>query len=193
MTAARQGSTLPAEFPHLFTVDGDDFELPELPARRWLDALAYEAPACWWNLIPGSLVDPGRAVLLDRLVDPDDPFDLDDLETIAVAELDRAIGMDFWAAHRLAAAAYSNWLPFTAWCVAHGTDPLTLSPDRLVGAVWAWRLDNCREKKDFRQLEAEVFAPPPVAMASGRLRDALPTGWTDEQESDMFAAILAGG
>lgn len=182
----------PDELPLTFSIDGDPYTLPDLPARVWLDALTQERPWSWLRLIPLRLVDGGPG-LLGRLHDVDDTFDITDLEIVAEQVLTAALGMDFHAASRLALSVWSNWIHFDGWCVARsGVDPLQLPAPRLFTAAFAWRSSLCVEKSDFAKLEGELWQPPPPLCAPWRDRDHVP-GWDDELESSAFLAVLGRG
>lgn len=190
MAGLRHRSQPPVPLPADFTLDGHRLTLPALPTRQWLRALACEPPGCWFQLIPLGMRAQDREHLVRRLTDVDDPWDLDDAEELAQDVLSPVLGMDLWAAHRLARMAYSNWLAFDSWCVRHGLDPMRITPGRLVSAVYAWRLAACEKQSDVTKLDADVFAPPPLRTASGRARDQAPRDWDDDAESAAFLAAM---
>jgi hypothetical protein len=188
----RASSTgLPAELPLTVVVDGVEIEIPDLPARVWVDALTHEPPGCWWKLIPEQLHDTDADLLIQRVLDSADAFDLDDLEDLAVEVLTAVLGCDLWAARRLVLSAWSNWLHFDGWCVTRGLDSLlTGHPARIVSAAWAWRLSMCQKKSEVTALESEVWSPDRPDRASGRPRDAAPEGWDDQAEGGAFLAAM---
>lgn len=177
----------PATGPIHFTVDGHRMVLPHHPARWWVQTLSYKAPGCWWNIIPGGLARKDQAHLIMRLDDPDDPFDMDEIETLAEQVIERALGMSVWVAQRLMAAANSQWTQLEAWCIQQGAvGLLDGNPGRVASAVYAWRLaaaqnvgDEKKAKREMLKLEGEVWAPPPMHMHSGALRDMTPPGWQE--------------
>jgi len=182
----------PATFPLCFTLDDDEFTLPLLDSRVWLEALVYERPWSWLRIVPQLLAGDGSRRLTRRLGDPDDAFDLDDLEAVAEQVLTHACGVDFHTAARLAGGAYSNWMVFDGWCATtSGLDPLGLPIGRLLAAVYAWRRSMCVEKGDFARLDAELWQPAPHLTVSGNRRDAVPPTWTDELEESSFLAAMA--
>lgn len=180
----------PAELPLRFEVDGDVFTLPALPTRTLLERLVCDPPACWWNLVPRE-VDHGDR-LHRRLTDPDDDFDLDQLESVAEAVLSTLLGTGFHAGQRLLASAYANWMAFDGWCWTRGQDPLAQPIGRVAAAVYAWRRSLCAKDADLVKLDQEIWAPPPGLTVTGQPRDAAPDGWDDDTEADLFAAAMAG-
>lgn len=191
-----------ARCPLPFLVDGTELVFPELDTRTWLDALVLQPPGCWWHLFPVHLNPDDAQWLVERMTDPTrdpddprrfaDPFDLDDLENLALEVLSSVLGMDFWAAHHLAVSAWSNWFAFEAWSVGVGLDPLTAPIGRMLTAAYAWRRSLVQKDIELTVLDAEVFAPGPAVMASGNPRDAAPMGWSDERESAAFMAGFGG-
>lgn len=181
---------LPAPLPLTFTVDEDEYTLPELDTRTWLDALVLQPPACWMHLIPTRLAGDGATRIGKRLAAADDDFDLDDLERVAEDVLRQVCGMDFYAAHRLAAQIYGNWQLYDGWCASKGVDPLHVPISRVLSAAYAWRLSLCQEKSDIGKLDASIYQPPPPMTVSGKPRDAVPAGWNDDVEEASFLAAL---
>lgn len=181
----------PAPLPLVFEVDGTTFTLPDLDTRVWLDALVLDPPACWWQLIPVRLAAEGGNRLWERLRDSGDPFDIDHVEHVAETVLGEALGLDFHAGRRLAAMAYGNWLVFDGWCWTRGVDPLREPIGRVLAAVYHWRRSLCTKESEVSRVESEVWAPPPAVTASGRSRDPVPPGWSDELESQGFAQVMA--
>lgn len=194
MTAAlRAPFGLPAAFPVEFQVDGVTYELGDrLDTRDWVEALILDTPGCWWGIVPAGLRDDARVALSARLFDQEDPFDLDDLEDIAIAVVEKVLGVDFWAGRHLVASAWSNWMVFDSWCVTRGFTPLEVHPSRLVSAAWAWRCSTVSTKRDAAALESEVWQQFPPPRASGNPRNAAPEGWDDDREAQMFRAGIAG-
>ncbi|GAA0607466.1 hypothetical protein GCM10010174_25760 [Kutzneria viridogrisea] len=180
---------LPPAGPTRFTLDDRVFELSVLDARTWVEALVLEAPGCWWRLIPLHLDGCGAEVVYQRLLDPEDGLDLDDLEQVAERVLGYACGVDFHLARNLAVSVYGNWLAFDGWCVGAGFSPLTEPIGRLLAAALAWRRSLCTTESEARALEAELSAVP-VRTASGRPREATVGQWTAEQEERMFLGAL---
>jgi hypothetical protein len=176
--------------PLTFDVDGDSYTLPPGDTRDWLHAMVHEPPGCWLLLVPGALAGDGARRLSRRLVDEDDPFDLDDLERVAESVLSAVCGMEFHAACRLAAAAWGNWVLFDGWASGASLDPLAQPIGRCVAAVYAWRRSLCAEQADLTRLDAEVWAPPPPRTVSGADRDPVPASWDDEREAASFLTAM---
>lgn len=182
---------LPDLAPVTFTIDGDEFTLPDLDTETWLSALVLQPPACWWRLIPGELADDDQQHIMQRLVTDDDPFDLDDIEHAAETVLGAVTGVGFHPAVRLAGSVQANWTAFDGWSYAHGTDPLTQPIHRVLNAAYHWRREMCEKKADVTRLDAEVWASPPSVTVTGKPRDPVPNGWDDDTEAAIFAQAMA--
>lgn len=187
---ARDAHRPPVPAPFTFYVDGAPYVLRQRPVRWWLHVLASRTPACWLHAVVFNLHGDGTRRLLGRLYDNTDGFDLDQVEDLAVDVVGHLCGMDGWAAQRLAVTARSSWLAFDAWCIRNGFDPGAHGLGRAVAAVYAWRFEACKKQSDVAKLDNEVFAKPPMRRPSGRLREAAPRTWSDEQESAAFMAAL---
>lgn len=183
----------PATLPYRFAVDGHQYLLPHRPGRWWLRVLTYETPGCWWQIIPAGLDGNGPKHLVDRLTDPKDRFDLDDIEQVAEQVVQDVLGIGLYPAQKLMRMAYGNWLQFDAWCISKGLSSLMDDhPARMCSAVYSWRLDACQKKTDLAKLDNEIFASPPARHASGKLRDpAKARGWDEQTESDAFMKAMA--
>ena len=181
----------PAGLPLEFTVDERTYLLPVLDTGTVLGALALEPPGCWWQLIPGQLADQQGYRLLERLFDPADPLDLDDVEHVAETVLGRLLGMTFHAGRRLAASAYANWTVFDGWCFHRGQNPLEQPVGRLVAAVYYWRRSMCEKEAELRRLDSDIWAPPPATTAAGHPRDPTPAGWGDTVEAHAFEQAMS--
>jgi hypothetical protein len=184
--SALLGPSAPCPTP--FTIDGYRYVLPELPARTWLEALVCEQPGCWWRIIPTQLGDDGR--LIERLVDRDDQFDLDDLQTAAETVAAAVCGVDFHAACRLAGTAYANWLLFDGWAATRGFDPLAVPIARLLAAVYAWQRGACTKESELGKLDAEIWAPPSQQLVSGHPREITRPAWSERQEEAAFMSLM---
>jgi len=182
--------TLPAARPLRLAIDGDTYTLPEWPTSTWLRALRLEPPGCWWQLIPGGLDEGEAEHLAARLLNPADPLDLDDFEGMATEVLGQAVGMWFWAAHRLAVQLAHNWMRFDGWCVTRGFDPHAAPFGRVLAGGYAWLVGMCEKESQVRQLDAELWGPAPPKLPSGRLRDAPPPGWNDATEEASFMQAM---
>jgi hypothetical protein len=187
----QHGPPAPAQ-PLDFEIDGETFTLPVLGTRAWLEILTLKRPGCWWQAIPTALAGTGFTRLYARLVDNDDTFDIDDLESVAEQVLPHVLGVEIDAASRLASGAYGNWMLFDSWAATVGLDPIELPIPRLLAASYAWRRALCQETAELRRLDTEVFAPAPADTISGKSRvlSAEPE-WLDEQEEAAFMGFLS--
>lgn len=191
MSGLRAGARPPAPAPLTFRLDGHAYTIPERPTRWWLRVLSYEAPGCWFSIVPMSLEMQERKHLIDRLMDDNDRFDLDHLEKVAEEAIGTLLGMEFWAGCRLIRMAYGNWASFDGWALSHGLNVMELEPGRVATAVYGWRLGMCQKESDRGKLDSEVFGPPPIRAASGRLRDQAPRGWDDRAEASAFMSAVS--
>ncbi|MBB3665935.1 hypothetical protein FB384_004894 [Prauserella sediminis] len=191
MRAADRRLGPPAQLPITFAVDDDTYTLPELDTRTILDALVLDPPGCWWHLIPTQLDGDGPERLWLRLRDPDDPFDLDDLENVAETVLGDLCGMDLYAATRLAGSVYGNWMIFDGWSYTRGVDPLAQPIGRLLSAAYYWRRSLCTKDTELGRLDHEIWGPPPPRTMSGKPRDPAPASWSDEVEANSFMQAMA--
>lgn len=191
MPEGRKGTRPPEPAPVAFTLDGHRLVLGHRPARWWLRTLASEPPGCWWQAVPMALEHGGLDHVVGRLTDEGDAFDLDDAERLAEQVVGAVAGMDFWAAHRLAASVWGNWIHFDGWAATNGFDPLCAPVGRVLSAAYAWRMGMCEKKSEAQKVDGEVWGPPPMKTAAGRLRDQAPVGWDDDRESAAFMDALA--
>jgi hypothetical protein len=176
-----------------FVVDDDLYVLPELPARAWLDALTLERPACWLQIVPTCLEGDGARDLSHRVVDDNDPMELDDLENVAEAVVARVCGMHVYAASALAVSAVHNWVLFDGWAVTVGLDPLAAPISRTLAAAYAWRRSLCQEKADLTRLDVEVWNSTPGLTVMGRPRDVQPIWKAEDEEAMLLGAMAALG
>ena len=181
----------PSGLPLTFELDGKPYTLPVLDTRTVLDALVLEPPGCWWQLVPVQLADKAAYQLHERLFDPADSLDLDELEQVAESVLGKLLGMDFHAGRRLATSAYANWMLFDGWCFTRGRDPLGEPIGRLVSACYTWRRSLCQKESELRRLDSDVWAAPPATTASGAPRDPAPASWSDDAEEASFMAAMS--
>lgn len=184
----------PARLPLTFEIDGERFTLPDLDTRTWLDALALEPPGSWLSLVPLRLDGDGPDRLWQRLMDPADPFDLNDAEHVAVDVLGAAVGMDLWAANRLAATAYSNWLGFDGWSYTRGLDPLREPIGRVLAGCYSWCVQQCEQDK-MTALDQEIWSGPPELTPAGGRRpsgeeEPVPAWATEEREAEAFDQFM---
>lgn len=180
--------------PHLgevgVLVDGCRVVLPEREALWWVKTLAANPPGCWWTVLPMGVRDSDRRWLLERLLDEGDPLDLDQVEGLAEQVVGAVCGVNMWAAHRICQMVYGNWMMFDGWAASKGFDPLGAPIGRVLSAAYTWRMSHCEKKSDVDKVDMHIWGPPPMRMASGRVRDQTPVGWSDEAEEAAFMAAL---
>lgn len=197
---SRRLSPLPHRGPLTFTLDGELYELPDIPTQVWITALCSTTPedqphkllAAWWQLIPGQLPQRQALRLHQRLSDPRDVLDLDQLEKHALTVLSAPLGVEFHVAQRLVAAIRSEWMLFDARCASYGLDPVTTHISRLINIAYSARLELCEKESERLSARAQLWAPPDGTRASGRSWDDDPelTATLDELEASAFDAIF---
>lgn len=191
---------LPHRGPIGFSLDGNRFELPDIPTPVWLSAMCSTTPegqphkllAAWWQLIPGQLPEVQARHLHRRLSDPHDFLDLDQLEKHTLTLLSAPLGVEFHVAQRLIAAVRSEWMLFDARCASFGLDPYQLHISRIVNMAFSARLEMCEKESERYTAKAQLWAPPDGTRASGRSWDDDPdvTARLDEIEASAFDAIF---
>jgi hypothetical protein len=182
----------PIELPHTITLDGLTLTLPATPT---FDLLHLMATGSWWNLLPNALPPQERATLLARVFDDEDPLDFEHLWDPAVTLLGRLAGTasrhsggtGWWPAIRMCAWALGDWPLFNAWCAEHGLDIAAAPPWRATGAIYGW-LRTLTPAENLANLEQEIWAPPPFAVASTSV-DELPRHVRDEEAALALAAL----
>lgn len=185
----------PDDGRRVFRVDGDVYVLPSLP-----EGLVTEAASRgdWLSLIPGSLEEPGRQRMRQRLGDPSDGFDLLWCVYVAEAVLESVCGVPWRVMCRLAAGARAQWLMFDGWALQQGFDPRVLSPARFAAAVMAWARASMSEEKDWRRFEIQLWRQQPRPTLEARLEklhgeavdDSAPPSWDEGALFDRAMASL---
>lgn len=165
------------------TLDGDDYEIPALPARAWILAHLDEDPLA---IFPGLLPDEDDVdVLLDAVEDPDDELTAQRCTDIGLALLGQAAGgWRWWEADRLIHVAIAGWHYLDGHAARRGVDLLALPLDRFCAAVYSWRIENAPEK-DRNEFE-RWLRDPPVDLVEDP--DDLPE-WAAEEEAASFLAV----
>jgi len=153
----------------------------------------WAATGNWFAVLPGCLTGDSEDRFYDLLGDPRGPVSLRVCWRLVHALAKPIYGFEWWVAGRLAATAEEHWHTFAAWSVTVGFDPGSVAADRLCAGVLAWLSSTCKEEKDARKLEAQLFAPPKAAPRRGRA--ALP-GFSPQEQAAAWQkafAELGGG
>lgn len=177
-----------------FSIDGDHYELPDIPTTAWLDAFAYAMPGAWLRLMPGWLPRDQQITIERRITAPPgrDVFDLDHLEKHSMNVLGHICGVEFHVAQRLILAARSDWMLFDGWCASHGIDPYETHISRICNIAYRLRLEACEKDSERYAVKARLWAPPDGTRASGRSWDDDPdmSAKLDKLESDTFMSMF---
>lgn len=177
--------------PLTFRLDGEPYTL-DVPADGLL-VCGWAATGNWYAVVPGCLSEDSQDRFEALLDDPWGPVGLRTCWRLVHGLAKAIYGYEWWVAQRLAATAEEHWATFAAWSVTVGFDPEQHPAHRVCAGVMAWLSSTCKEEKDARKLETQLFAPPKVAPAKGRR--ALP-GFTPEEQAAQWQkafAELGGG
>lgn len=166
-----------------FTLDGERYEIPALPAREWLVAHLDDDPLA---IFPGLLADDDEDALLDAIEDDEDPLTSQRCSDLGLALLGEASGgWRWWEADRLVHVAIAGWAYLDGPAARQGVDLLELPFDRFCSAVYSWRVENA-EKKDREEFDRWLSAPPPAILLAS---DEDPEDWQLEEEASSFLAV----
>lgn len=182
----------PIELPHDITLDGVLITVPEVPSTTLLSWLSIGA---WWSLVPAALDPEELMPFLLRFQDEEDEFDYEHLWDVGVVLFGRLAGMGrdggpgWWPARRLAATAVTHWPQYTAWCAAHGTDPVDGPLWQIMGRVYAWLRERAGPQQVDR-LDHQIWEPPPFEASA-----VVPQHVRDEEARMALAALgeVGGG
>jgi hypothetical protein len=146
---------IPKDPPFAVTIDDQEGQVTHARADWWIPVLAR---ADWMAIADSVEITP---TLGYRLWDSRDAFDLDDAAQVAIRVTERVTGIPWPRAVRLAAQAYGAWAKFEAWATthAHGLDPLTCPPRRVLAAVQAMLLGSCEKQQDVDRLMHQLDNP----------------------------------
>lgn len=174
----------PINLPHTITHDGVEVTIPEVAVN---DLLYWLSTAQWWQLYPNAVDPEALAPLHERILDPDDPFDLIHLADVARTVFGRLAsttpknGTGWWPAVRLAFHALDQWSLFNAWCVHHAVDPLARDLGHAIGAAYAWRRDGL-PPEHLAEFEKDLWSVPALAARAPKVAAARATPAPAEQE-----------
>lgn len=152
--------------PLEFRLDGVAYTLA-IPADG-LMVCGWAATGNWYALVPGSLDAASEDAFYGLLGDPYGPVGLRTCLRLVNGLAQDIYGQEWYVAQRLAATAAEHWDMYSAWTVTVGFDPEGAPAHRVCSSVLAWMRSTCQEDKDFRRLDAQLYAPPRVAPRRGR-------------------------
>lgn len=140
-----------------FTLDGDDYEIPALPARAWIMAHLDEDPLA---IFPGLLPQVDEDLILDAVDDDDDELTEQRCSDIGLSLLGQASGgWRWWEADKLIGVAIAGWPYLDGPAARRGVDLLELPLDRFCSAVYSWRVEEATEK-DRDDFDRWLMEPP---------------------------------
>lgn len=171
------------------TLDGDEYEIPALPARAWIMAHLDEDPLA---IFPGLLPEADEDLILDAVEDPDDDLTEQRCSDIGLSLLGQAAGgWRWWEADKLIHTAIAGWPYLDGPAARRGVDLLDLPLDRFCSAVYSWRVEHAPEK-DRDEFERFLMEPPVGEVEDG---EEIPEE-VIEQDAASFLAVagaLGGG
>lgn len=169
-----------------FTLDGDEYEIPALPARAWVLAHLDDDPLA---IFPGLLPEEDADLVLDAVEDEDDELDEQRCSDLGLDLLGVAAGWRWWEADRLIHVAIAGWPHLDGPAAQQGVDLLDLPLDRFCSVVYAWRLKHATEK-DRDEFLRWLSAPPLNAL--GDPDDVSEEVLEDEAQSFLAVAGALG-
>lgn len=147
------------------------------PPTRQLIGLVLSEYA--FRVVLASTRDPDDvAVLVNALLDPDDPLSSVLLDEIADGLVETWFGMPRWTVQRIWREAVELWRDVDGELGSRGVDVLAMPPDRATNAVYGvlrrWRSgDSVKFDRWLRDLDA----PPQRSLAGDRGADAAAADW----------------
>ncbi len=155
-----------------FTVAGQDYEIPPVPAADWLNTLMQQ----WTpdDLLLDLLPDGIQVVL---------KMEPEDVEPLVLELIEEASGRDWWVALRLLGAIKGGWNVLGPEMILQGVDPQRLS---LAGWLDAMTLLMLRamNKDDHAMFLAQVELPP------AEVREEVAEEM--EMSRDQFMSLMRG-
>lgn len=136
-----------------FSLDGQLYRV-EIDTPLLLDVLT--GTASYTRLVPGATDDPWG--LWERLLDPDDAFDLPDCEAVTEGVIAHLTGWLPHAAYALAGLVDAQWPVISGKATAGGVDLLELPVRRVLDFAYAVRVEYA-EEKDRNELDRALFTP----------------------------------
>ncbi|MFE2934957.1 hypothetical protein [Streptomyces sp. NPDC059278] len=172
--------------PLEFRLEGAPYTLL-IPADGLL-VCGWAATGDWFQLLPGCLDSDSQDSFYDMLGDPYGPVGLRTCWRLAMGMAKAVYGVEWHVAARLANTAQQHWDVFAAWTVTVGFDPAGAPAHRVCAAALAWLRSGCQEEKDFRKMDAQIYAPPKVSPARGR---TLRPGFSKQEQAVAWQKALA--
>ncbi len=183
-----------------FTLDGEDFHV-EVDTPLLMDVLT--GAESWVQVIPGAT--DAKLYLWQRLLDPDDAFDLPDAERIFEGVVQALTGWPAHAAYALAHLVDQQWAVVSMRATAGGQDLLELPVHRILDFAYGLRIENADEK-DRREVDEALLRPrmpkvsrprPRAEVAAGGVRSAdaehretPPPGFTVAEQQASFTSVM---
>lgn len=179
-----------------FTLDDEEFHV-EIATPVLLDILT--GSLSWTRLVPGATDDP--LYLWERLLDPDDAFDLPDAERITEGVIQALTGWPPHAAYALAHLVDVQWQVVSMRATSSGADLLELPVRRVLDFAYGLRIENADEKER-REVDDALLRPKPVGRPrpkqvagatapNGHSSDSPPPGFTVAEQHGSFMSAMA--
>lgn len=153
-----------------------DYEIPELPAADWLEALLRG----WTGVVPGMLPPEDRvSILRDQLAGA---ITQEDVTAAARAAAEVAAGRRWWEVERLWSTASSSefWEVVSAQLLAR-VDPARVSLGGALNTIYVIMVEHMKDDKR-HAFDAMLKAPPAEVIAQE---------WDDREAEDGFMAALS--
>lgn len=181
----------PLTLPHKIIHDGVELLVPEIPVNElfyWL------ATGQWWRLYPNAVDPESMEPIRERLLDPNDPFDLIHLHDVGTRLYGRLAGMasetvtGWWPSVRLTNAAMTQWPLFNAWCISHNVLPFGDTLMTTVSAAYAWLRDGLYGEQ-LSKLEQSLWETPVRSAAPTTKPEELPEHLRQEEANAFLMAM----
>lgn len=166
--ATETRSALAAPDVVLVRLEGEPFWLHVPPVLELMDIAANYR---WQRLLPDSLEEPERQILLEWLADPEHPATWKRLHVVMQPVGMYLYGVPFFVAARTAANMLHHFTVFRMWSQLNlHMDLRDADAPDWIAAGMAWLISSKTEEKDRNALWAELTTP-------GRLPDDVIPGW----------------
>ncbi|MBA9005915.1 hypothetical protein [Thermomonospora cellulosilytica] len=168
-----------------------DNEVYALTGSWWpLTSRLIEQVTGWRLLLLLELTDPEDGeVLVERLDDPDDPLEPEDLDQVAETLVLQATGRPWWVTGRLLATALARWAELDGELIGRGVDLAQMvdrAPARACNLVYAWLIQGA-DRKERDKLDAKLTRPPVQELRAASPRTQQ---WLAEEEGAAFMAAM---
>lgn len=152
-----------------------EYEIPELPAADWLEALL----GGWSGVVPGMLPAEDRISILRDVFSG--AITQVDVTAAARAATEAAAGRRWWEVEKLwGTASNAEVWPVVSGELLRRVDLLRVSLGGALNVMYVIMVENMKDDKR-AMFDAQLAAPPPEAVAAE---------WDDQAAEDDFMAAL---